>query len=378
MSKNDEIFMKQALRLAKKGVGRTSPNPMVGAVIVRKGMVIASGYHRQAGHDHAEVEALRKMKGRIMPGDTLYVTLEPCNHYGKTPPCTEAILKSGLKRVRIGMLDPNPGVSGGGATYLREKGVDVKSGILGNECEKLNESYIKSVTSGRPFVIAKSALTLDGWTATSTGNSKWITNEKSRRLVHRLRDRVDGILVGVGTVIQDDPLLTARLQNKPSRDPVRIIVDTHLRIQHNAQVIEHDSDSMTIIAVGDMVSGKALKDIERERVSTLVCPTRADRVDLTALMEILGRMSLTSLLLEGGSTLMGSMIRERLIDKFYIFKAPRILGGDDGFPLARGRGPERIDESLTLTDIKVRRLGDDILIRGYPVYGKDNEICLQD
>ena len=251
-SPKDERFMKEALRLAKKGMGRTSPNPMVGAVIVRDGRIIASGYHRRAGLNHAEVEALSDMKGRIMDGDIMYVTLEPCNHHGRTPPCTEAILESSLKRLIIGMEDPNPGVTGGGIDFLREKGIDVSSGVLEHECRRLNEAYIKSVSMGSPFVIAKSALTLDGWTATSTGHSKWITNEKSRQFVHRLRDRVDGVLVGVGTVIKDDPLLTTRLKNKRGRDPVRIIVDTHLRIQPSAKVIDHDSDSMTLICTGDV------------------------------------------------------------------------------------------------------------------------------
>lgn len=369
MTEKDEKFMKQALRLARKGWGRTSPNPMVGAVIVREGRAVASGFHRKAGYPHAEVEALGKMKGKIMPGDTLYVTLEPCNHRGRTPPCTEAILQSGLKRVVIGMQDPNPRVSGGGAGYLADQGIRVRSGVLEHECARLNEAYIKWTTTGRPFVIAKSALTLDGWSATSTGHSKWVTNEESRRLVHRLRDRVDGILVGVGTVVQDDPALTTRLNNTRCRDPVRIIVDTHLRIPHNARVVEHGSESNTIIAVGDRVGAKIRRDIEREGVSTLPCPTKGGRVDLAVLLEKLGGMSLTSMLVEGGSTLMGAMIRERLIDKFYIFKAPRILGGNDGIPMARGRGPERMDESLILKDIKVRRLGNDVLIRGYPVCG---------
>ncbi len=364
----EEKFMKEALRLAKRGLGRTSPNPMVGAVIVRKGRVVASGYHRKAGHNHAEVEALEKMKGRVTAGDSMYVTLEPCNHHGRTPPCTEAILRSGLKRVIIGMLDPNPTVSGGGSEFLKKRGIEVESGVLESECAKLNEVYLKSVTTGNPFVIAKSALTMDGWTATSTGHSKWITNERSRRFVHRLRDRVDGLMVGVGTIIRDDPMLTTRLTNKRGRDPIRIIVDTHLRIPHNARVINHDSPSMTLIAVGDNVSKRLINEIERDKVSTVICPTRHGRIDIAALMEILGSMPVTSLLVEGGSTIMGTMIRERMIDKFYIFKAPKIMGGSDGVPMASGKGPEQMDESLVIKNIKVRRFGDDILIRGYPDY----------
>ena len=367
-SKKDKGFMKEALALAKKGYGRTSPNPMVGAVIVRKGRIIASGYHRKAGGNHAEVEALLKIKGKAMEGDILYVTLEPCNHHGKTPPCTEAILQSGLKSLIVGMLDPNPRVTGGGCAFLKERGLKVLSGLLEKDCRRLNEVYIKSITTGFPFVMAKSALTMDGWTATSIGHSRWITGEKSRRYVHRLRDGVDGLLVGSGTIIKDDPLLTTRFKNRKGKDPLRIIVDTHLRIQHNARVVDHQSGSMSLIAVGPSVRPGLLKKIQSDRVSTVVCPIKKGRVDLRALLEILGKMSVTSLLVEGGSRIMGSMIRERIIDKFYIFMAPKILGGGDGIPMAQGRGPKRMDEALMLKDIQMRRLGDDILIIGYPDY----------
>lgn len=368
MSEKDEKFMKEALRLAKKGIGRTSPNPAVGAVIVRRGRIIASGYHKKAGHNHAEVEALSMMSRKAKAGDILYVTLEPCNHYGRTPPCTEAILRSGLKKVVIGMLDPNPGVSGGGAELMKERGIEVTSGILEAECRVLNEAYLKFVTTGRPFVIAKSALTMDGWSGTSTGHSKWITNEKSRQFVHRLRDRVDGVLVGVGTVIADDPLLTTRIKNRRCRDPVRIIVDTHLRIPHNARVINHKSDSMTFIVAGDNISARLSKEIEREKVSIELCPTENNMINMGCLMDILGKRAITSLMVEGGSAVMGSMIRKKLIDKFYIFKSPRILGGDDGIPMVEGLGPKRMDDSLRIKDIRIRRFGDDILISGYPDY----------
>ena len=361
--------MRQAIRLAVKGLGRTSPNPAVGAVIVRDGHVIASGYHKKAGQNHAEVEALSVIGGKGKESDILYVTLEPCNHYGRTPPCTEAIIKSGIKNVVIGMGDPNPSVKGGGAEFLRQRGIHVKSGVLEDECRRLNEGYIKFVTTGRPFVTAKSALTLDGWSATSKGHSKWITNERSRNFVHRLRDKADGIMVGVGTIIADDPLLTTRLDNKRGRDPVRIIVDTHLRIPHNAKVLNHNSDSETIVVAGDNVPAALLRGIEKGGVSTMTCPVKDEMIDLASLMDLLGRKSITSLMVEGGAGLMGSMIREKLIDKYYFFIAPRILGGDDGIPMARGNGPERMDESDVLMDIKIRRFGDDILVSGYVEYG---------
>lgn len=360
--------MRAALRQARKGLGRTSPNPMVGAIIVREGKVIASGYHKQAGADHAEVDALKKIGGKGKEGDVIYVTLEPCNHHGRTPPCTEALLKSGIKRVVVGMKDPNPEVSGGGCQFLKEQGIEVKTGVLEPSCRHLNEFYLKHISTGRPFVVAKSALTLDGWTATSTGDSKWITNEKSRRFVHHLRDRVQGVMVGVGTVLADDPSLKVRLANQKGRDPTRIIVDTHLRMPENARVLNQDSPAMTLIAVGDDVSPGRRQAICKDGVSILVCPKKNGRIDLTALMDILMRKSITSLLVEGGATLMGSMIQERLIDKYYLFQAPKIMGGNDGVPMAFGPGPKRIRDCLNLRELRVRKFGTDLLIRGYPDY----------
>ncbi len=360
--------MRAALRQAAKGLGRTSPNPAVGAVIVRDGKVIASGYHKKAGDDHAEVDALKKIDGKGREGDVLYVTLEPCNHEGRTPPCTGAVLKSGIRRVVVGMKDPNPDVSGGGCEFLKERGIEIKTGVLESACRRQNEIYLKNISTGRPFVIAKSALTLDGWTATSAGDSKWITNERSRRFVHHLRDRVEGVMVGVGTVLADDPLLNVRLGKRKGRDPVRIIVDTHLRIQEKARVLNHDSLARTLIAVGHDVPQGRRDAIRKGKVSILPCPKKNGRIDLSVLLDILMKASVTSLLVEGGATLMGSMIRERLIDKYYLFKAPRILGGNDGVPMASGPGPKQIRECLNLRDIRVRRFGTDLLIRGYPDY----------
>jgi diaminohydroxyphosphoribosylaminopyrimidine deaminase/5-amino-6-(5-phosphoribosylamino)uracil reductase len=363
-----ETFMRAALVLARKGLGRTSPNPAVGAVIVRRGRVIAAGFHREAGAPHAEVEALSRLRGKAGPGDTLYVTLEPCNHYGRTPPCTKAIMEKGVRKVVVGMGDPNPLVKGGGCRYLRRQGVEVVTGVLEDECRRLNEWFVTYVTKGRPFVIAKSAMTLDGWTATSSGHSRWVTNERSREWVHRLRDQVDAILVGVGTVTADDPLLDTRLSKGKGKNPVRVIVDTHLRIPQSARVLSHGKGPETIIAVGEDVPHRRLKRFERKGVSLIPCPKKDGRVDLRALMDSLGKRSITSLLLEGGATLMGAMIRERLVDKFCIFKAPKLLGGDDGRPMASGQGPIRMDQSVALKDVRTRRFGDDLLITGYPEY----------
>jgi diaminohydroxyphosphoribosylaminopyrimidine deaminase/5-amino-6-(5-phosphoribosylamino)uracil reductase len=363
-----EKFMRAALGFARKGLGKTSPNPTVGAVIVRKDQVVAAGFHRKAGAPHAEVEALNQLGGKARQGDTLYVTLEPCNHHGRTPPCTQAILEKGVRKVVVGMRDPNPRVAGGGCDYLSGQGVEVVTGVLEGECRRLNEWFVTYVTKGRPYVIAKTAMTLDGWTATSTGHSRWVTNERSRDWVHRLRSQVDGILVGVGTVMVDDPLLSTRLKKGGGKHPVRIIVDTHLSIPPSARVLGHAQGSETLIAVSEDVPSRRLRRVERKGVSFLMCPKKEGRIDLKVLMDMLGTRWITSVLLEGGATLMGAMIRERLVDKFCVFKAPRILGGNDGKPMALGEGPRRMDQSIPLKDIRIRRFGEDLLIVGYPHY----------
>lgn len=363
----DVGFMRLALREARKGSGRTSPNPAVGAVIVRNGTVVAKGYHRKAGLPHAEVEALSRLHEHS-PEDTLYVTLEPCNHVGKTPPCTHAILKSGIRRVVVGMKDPNPQVTGGGCEFLKAHGIEVTIGVLENECQRLNEDFLKFVAERRPFVIGKSAMTLDGWIATSTGHSKWITNEQSRAFVHHLRDRVDAVMVGIGTILADDPSLTTRLKRGRGRDPLRIVVDTHLRIPRNARVVTQNSSARTLIVTGEDMRETELRGFQGEGLSTITCPIRDRKIDLKALMKRLGEMSVMSVLVEGGARIMGSMIREKLIDKFYVFKAPRLLGGDDGVPMALGPGPKRMDDSIVLKEIRIKRFGDDTLIRGYPTY----------
>jgi diaminohydroxyphosphoribosylaminopyrimidine deaminase/5-amino-6-(5-phosphoribosylamino)uracil reductase len=268
------------------------------------------------------------------------------------------------------MRDPNPQVAGGGCEFLKQNDIDLSIGILEDECRLLNETYIRYVLLKRPFVIAKSALTLDGWTGTSAGHSQWITNEKSRQYVHRLRDQVDAVMVGVGTVIADDPQLTTRLKRGQGKNPIRIILDTHLRAPLDAKILAVDSPENTWMAVGTHLSEEDLKPYQRKGIKTLVCPLRDNKIDLTALFSILAEKSVTSILLEGGATVMGAMIREQLIDKFIIFKAPKILGGGDGIPMAGGRGPERMDQGLNLKDIRIRRFDNDILITGYPDYNK--------
>jgi diaminohydroxyphosphoribosylaminopyrimidine deaminase/5-amino-6-(5-phosphoribosylamino)uracil reductase len=367
LSDADERFMKVALREAKKGLGRTSPNPAVGAVVVRNGMIIARGYHKRAGSDHAEVVALKKLPVQAGPEDTLYVTLEPCNHTGKTPPCTHAILEKGIKRVIVGMDDPNPHVAGGGIAFLRGQGVYVKTGVLEKECRRLNEAFLKFVEAERPFVLAKSALTLDGWTATATGHSQWITGERSRRFVHQLRDRVDAVLVGLGTIRADNPQLTTRLHRGRGKDPLRIIVDTHLGTPLNARILNHNSPAETVIVHGDGIDPDGARPFtEKNGVSILHCTEKEGRIDLEALMTILGSMSISSLLVEGGARLMGSLVRNNLVDKYLLFFAPKVYGGGDGVPMAHGAGPKKMDDCMSLKEVRVRRFDMDFLIEGYP------------
>ena len=366
----DKRFMKLAIKEAKKGLGRTSPNPPVGAVIVKEGKVIAKGYHRACGMPHAEIEALNKLNG-YAPGATLYVTLEPCNHYGKTPPCTEAIIKSGIKRVVIGIRDPNPQVKGGGAEFLRDHGIEVKEGVLEEECRELIKHFIKFVTTGIPYVAVKVAMTLDGWIATKTGDSKWITNEQSRRFVHRLRSIADAVLVGVGTVISDNPLLDTRLLKRAIKDPVKVVIDPHLRIPKSCNLLKNSPHKTIIIANKSLVSKAQAEDFKKETgAEVLLCPFKkgTKQIDLAQMLISLGKKHITYLLVEGGAKVIGSFIKQRQVDEFFIFKAPKLLGGSDGIPMAYGKGAERISKVIRLKDIKIRRFKDDLLVQGYPLF----------
>ena len=356
--------MKEAIRLAKRGLGKTSPNPMVGAVVVRDGKIISKGYHRRAGEEHAEVAAIKGVKGGIKSGDILYVTLEPCNHWGRTPPCTELILRSGIKRVVVGMRDPNPNVRGGGIERLRENGVEVIVGVLEEECERLNEAYIKYVTTGIPYVISKTAITLDGFIATGSGDSKWISNELSRRYVQRLRYMVDAVMVGIGTVLKDNPLLNIRYRK--DKEIVRVILDTHLSIPKDCRIM--NTPYPTIIFTGEDTPSSLIEEREREHVRIYKIPLLEGLLDIREVLKRLGELSITSLLLEGGSRLLGSFFKYGLIDKCYIFLAPKLLGGSDGIPLAQGRGARYINDCIILKGITIKRFDDDILIVGYPQY----------
>jgi diaminohydroxyphosphoribosylaminopyrimidine deaminase/5-amino-6-(5-phosphoribosylamino)uracil reductase len=366
-----EHFMRIALGLAAEGRGFTSPNPMVGAVVVRGGEVIGRGYHRAAGGPHAEVHAIADA-GPAARGATLYVTLEPCNHTGRTPPCTLKIIEAGIARVVIAMRDPNPHVAGGGAEFLKRNGIDIVVGICEEEARALNEAFVKFMRTRKPFVIAKCAATLDGRIATRTGDSKWVTGEAARDFVHEMRHAADAVMVGVGTVAADDPRLTTRRRAGPGKDPLRIVLDTHGRIPSSAQVLKPDQAAGTLMVVGREGGAARALETAHPGVRVLAADTRDGRIDLAGLMEALGAMGVTSLLIEGGSRVLASAFHARIVDKACFFFAPLVLGGDDGFPICRGPGVERIRDGLRLERIGVRRFGDDVLIEGYPA-GRDRQ-----
>lgn len=364
---DDAFYMKMALDLAEKGRGFTSPNPMVGAVVVKDGKVAGKGYHEAAGKPHAEVNAIDDAKA-CASGATLYVTLEPCNHYGKTPPCTEKILKSGIKRVVAAVRDPNPDVKGDGAEFLRSKGVEVCFGICEKEAKKQNEVFFKYIKTKRPFVTVKCAATLDGKIATKTGDSKWVTGEESRQFVHRLRHINDAIMVGINTVKRDDPKLTTRLEGTEGRNPVRIILDSRLTISEDAIVLQPDSGSDTIIIIGDSAldAGQLRKkaEFEEKGVKIIETPEKDGLIDLDFLMDKFGSIGITSLLIEGGSRVIASAFSAGIADKIVFFYAPRILGGD-GVNICSGPGPALMSDSIDVKDVSVHRFGDDIMIEGY-------------
>jgi diaminohydroxyphosphoribosylaminopyrimidine deaminase/5-amino-6-(5-phosphoribosylamino)uracil reductase len=361
---DDSYFMQMALELATGGEGFTSPNPLVGAVVVKDGRVVGSGFHERVGQAHAEVNAI-DAAGHLAEGATLYVTLEPCNHTGRTPACTLKILEAGIRRVVIAMPDPNRKVAGGGADFLKQQGIRVEMGVCRQEAQKLNEVFIKYISSGRPFVMAKCAATLDGQIATRTGDSRWVTGESARQFVHRLRHTVDAILVGINTVRKDDPSLTSRLSVGRGKDPVRIVLDTHLSISPDARLLRQKSDAATILVVGKAVAQDKMKAFEGKGTRVIQAELKNGLIDMDALMDQLGAMQLTSLLIEGGSRVLASAFKAGVVDKVYFFYAPKILGGDDGVPICSGPGAESMNQSIAVSDIDIRQFGDDVMIEGY-------------
>ena len=368
--KDHDFYMQIALALAEKAAGYTSPNPMVGAVVVdASGRIVGQGYHRAVGESHAEVNAIDEA-GEAARGATLYVTLEPCNHTGRTPPCTRKILESGIENVIVAMPDPNPSVVGGGSDYLISHGIAVTVGVCEEAARRLNEAFITYVTTRRPFVTLKCAMTLDGRIATRTGDSKWITGEASRHYVHALRHASDAILVGAGTVRKDDPSLTARIPLSPDGrkpvDPLRIVLDTRLTISETSRVLHLDSKADTLIVTGPEISDIQRNKFQKKGVRFLTAPLYQERIDLNWLMGYLKEeLEVSSVLVEGGSRVSAAALASGIVDKIMFFYAPKILGGDDGVPVCKAPGPEWMKDSISIKRVAVRRFDDDILVEGY-------------
>ncbi|HVP76628.1 MAG TPA: bifunctional diaminohydroxyphosphoribosylaminopyrimidine deaminase/5-amino-6-(5-phosphoribosylamino)uracil reductase RibD [Thermodesulfobacteriota bacterium] len=362
---DDEKWMKRALRLAEAGKGRTSPNPLVGAVLVKRGKMVGEGYHAKIGEAHAEIVALRQA-GDKARGAVLYVNLEPCTHYGRTPPCAPQVIKAGVKRVVIGMEDPNPVVHGKGIEALKKAGLDIKVGVLVEECRRLNEAFCKYILNKQPFVLLKAAATLDGKIATRNGDSKWISGEASRRLVHKVRDQVDGVLVGVGTILRDDPLLTAR--RKEGREPYRIVLDSRLKIPEEARVFEH-SASEVILATTELAPCEKVERLEKRGVRVLIIHSKEGRVDLRSCLTKLAEIGVMNLLVEGGSQVNGSFLDEGLIDKLLLFLSPRLMGDPKALGIFDGRGVSNLSEAITIKEISTKRIGEDLFVEGYLEWG---------
>ncbi|MBR2520282.1 MAG: bifunctional diaminohydroxyphosphoribosylaminopyrimidine deaminase/5-amino-6-(5-phosphoribosylamino)uracil reductase RibD [Selenomonadaceae bacterium] len=352
--------MREALRIAKFAEGRTSPNPLVGAVIVRDGKIIAQGWHRKAGTPHAEIHALN-MAGELARGATLFVTLEPCSHFGRTPPCARAIVDAGIKKVVAAMSDPNPKVAGRGFEILRAAGIEVEVGLLEDEARKLNEVFLKWVMKKLPFITLKFACSLDGKIATVGGESQWISCEESRKFSHGLRDINDAILVGVGTVIADNPSLTTRLVD--GKNPVRVIIDSNARIPLDAKVVTEKS-ARTIIAVTSNASPEKISALKNHGVE-IITAGNGQRVDLKILMQELAAREITSILVEGGGTIHFAMLEAGLVDKIFAFVAPKIIGGSQALTAVEGAGFEKLSDAVNLENFSAQKLGEDFLLSGY-------------
>lgn len=366
----DIAVMKRVLRLAGKASGMTSPNPMVGAVLVKNGKIIAEDYHRKPGAPHAEALVIQKA-GEKAKGATLYVNLEPCCHTDKrTPPCTKAIIKAGIKKVVIGMKDPNPKVSGKGIEELSKSGINVVSGILEKDSIRLNEAYAKYIMTKRPFVILKVAMTLDGKIATPEGESKWITGEEARGKVHQLRSSVDAVMTAIGTVKADDPQLTARIkkgtrdEGQGTRSPIRIVIDPEFEIPIDAKILNTPPKTVIVTKVSKgQVSESKKKTLLEKNIK--IIDYEGERVDLKWLMKKLGGIGITSVLIEGGSSLNSHALEYGIVDKVMFFIAPKIIGGRESYPAVGGKTFKKLSDAYRIKDIKINRIGGDILIEGY-------------
>jgi len=356
-----EKWMRIALDLAKKGEGRVSPNPMVGAVLVKNDKLIAQGYHRYFGACHAEVEAIRSAKDEAKDS-TLYVTLEPCSHYGKTPPCTRAIIRAGIRKVIIASLDPNPVNSGQGVQELQGAGIETELGICEEEARKVNEAFFKFMRKKVPFVIVKVASSLDGKIATCKGESRWITGEKAREFAHRLRDKVDAILVGVNTVINDDPALLAPSKNNLTR----VILDSRLRIPLTSRVLENQDKAHTFVFTTSKADKQKLSELESRGIKVAIVKENAEgRVSLEGVLNRLASLETMVLLVEGGGKVIGSFFDKGLVDKLFLFLAPRIIGGRNSPTWVEGKGISLLSQTPRIEVDSLRKIGEDLLLEGY-------------
>ena len=355
--------MLRALELASRG--KTTPNPMVGAVLVKKGQIIAEGYHSYAGGPHAEVVALRKA-GEKAKGADLYVTLEPCCHFGRTPPCTDAIIQSGVSRVFAGMKDPNKLVQGKGIRILKAAGIKVSAGMMKSDCEKLNEVFVKVMKTGMPFVTVKTAMSLDGKIATREGDSQWISGEESRDFVHELRNRNDAILVGTNTILKDNPQLTCRLKKKQVSHPARIVLDQRNRIPLSSKVFANSKTQRVVYVYGSKLSTKREKLLKAKNIEVLKVKTLKSGFDLKQLMKLLAQKDLNSILIEGGGEINSSAFAAGIVDRVFAFISPILVGGQQAPSPIGGKGVNKITKAMRLKNMKVIQIGEDLMVEAEP------------
>lgn len=365
-----EFYMKRAIELANLGKGKVNPNPLVGAVIVKNGKIIGEGYHACYGHAHAEVNAFLHATEDV-EGAEMYVTLEPCSHYGKQPPCALKIIEKKIKKVYVSSLDPNPLVNRKGIEMLEKAGIEVETGILENETKQQNEIFLKYIENKNPFVAIKYAMTLDGKIATASGDSKWITNASSRAFVHELRNHYMAIMVGVNTVIKDDPLLNTRRET-PSRDPIRFIIDPNLRIPEDSQIVKTASKQKTYVVTSRLYDPQKLERLKREGILHLMDEGDHD-IDLSNMVGRIGQLGIDSILIEGGATLIGKAISECIADKAYVFIAPKIIGGKDSLSPIGNPGVPTMKDAIPIHRTHIQMFENDILIEGYFKPEKENQ-----
>ncbi len=358
-----EQWMKRALKIAEKGWGATNPNPLVGAVLVRDGQIVGEGYHERIGGPHAEIMALRQAESKAEGAD-LYVTLEPCNHHGKTPPCTEALINAGIRQVFVSIKDPNPLVAGSGIEHLRSEGIPVNIGMLEKEAAEQNEIFIHFITNRTPFIIYKAAMSLDGKTAANNGQSQWITGETARKHVHRIRQRVSGIMVGLKTVLQDDPHLTVRGLTESPIHPLRIVADSRGEIPLDCNLVKDKSGAKTLVATTEKMSPHKERQLKDLNVDVLRTTSANGRVDLEALMAELGRRNIDSILLEGGATLAAAAIEDNLVQKIMFYVAPKLIGGGYAPGVLLGHGIYHMDDCIKVDNMTADLIGEDLLITG--------------